>query len=245
MRWRGLSCVLIMLLGAGCAREEPPAGDPWSRVTGVPGEALGFEDQWEVTAGGNVGVKVSAHIRSAELARIDFDLENGDYAVLFNHGRTVRLMPEGPTEVDADRTLLLTYMLPFLGPDRLQAALDFFGVDTSRITHDHEWGGVQCMVIGLPPADSTAGDPVPAIFFDQKSGAVLRLITVDLSPIGVRVGDFRLFDHEERMGAQLPTRFETWAGGKLRSCLEQVSATHGAPQDVALFGIPSRPALQR
>ena len=208
MRWRLL---LIALICAGCAQEEPPTGDLWSRVTGVPGEQLGFEDLWEVTAGPNAGVKVAAHIRSAEMARLDFDLEEVDYSVLFNHGRTVRLMPEGPEEVAADRTMLLTYLVPFLGAPRLQAALESFGIDTSRVVYDYPWDGKRCMVVGLPPADSSVTNPLPAMFFDQATGAALRLITVDLSPLGVRVGDFRLFDHESRMGAQLPLRFETWS----------------------------------
>lgn len=240
MKWRLL---LIALICAGCAQENAPTGDLWSRVTGVPGGELGFEDRWEVTSGANAGVKVAAHIRSADLARLDFDIENADYSVLFNHGRTVRLLPEGPEEVAADRTMLLTYLVPFLGTQRLQAALESFGIDTQRIAYDHMWDGKRCMVVGLLPADSSTTDPVPAMFFDQSTGAALRLITVDLSPLGVRVGDFRLFDHEERSGAQLPVRFETWSNDRLRSRLVRVSAAHVPPQDVALFGIPARLAL--
>ena len=240
----GILMGVVLSLPMGCAREDRW----WGAVTGVPGDTLGFEDRWEATVQGKGGAMLEAHVCSAELARLDFSLEAGGYSVVFNHGRTVRVHPAPPREMLVDRTLLLTYMLPFMGRQRLGEALVALGIDSAQVAYGVEWEGHVCIRIGGAGSSSAGGDStpasggqapaVPAIYFDEETGAVLRLITVSNSPVGRRVGEFRLFGHQERRGAYLATRLETWSRKGLRSTLTRVSAEDGVTLPITLFEIP-------
>jgi len=243
-----------LLIGSGCDREADDS-DWWSLVTGVNGDSLGFEDRWETQEAGPPDLWIAAHIRSATLARLDASPVAGNYSVVYNDGRTIQLRPEPAIEVPIDRTLLLTYLLPFMGRARLGRVLVDLGIDTSRVRQDVLWEGRTCLVVGGGERDSAgqanwqntrggaAGVPdparaLPAIYFDQKSGAVLRLVTVAETPIGPRVGDFRLRGHTERRGAQLPAIFETYGAQGLRNRLARVTTQDTALQGVGLFAIP-------
>ena len=220
---------------AGCAGESDKW---WDLVTGVPGEALGFEDRWVASGSGRGGMAVAAHVQSVDLARLDFSLPGGGYAVVHNHGRTVQVHPDRWEEVAVDRTLFLTYQIPFLGRKRLVRMLTELGIDTEAVARDVSWEGHRCIVIG---ASGGTQPDVPAIYFDQETGAVLRLVTVTPSRIGTRVGDFRLFDHEQRAGAYLPKRFERWNSLGRRSRMERTAAREGVDHPTALFQMPTAP----
>ncbi len=249
-----IGLVATVVLGCGCQREAEPV-DWWMLVTGVEGDSLGFEDRWESQGAGPSGLWLAAHVRSGDLARLDASPSAGSYSVVYNHGRTVQVHPEPATEMPVDRTLFLTYLLPFMGAERLGAVLTEAGIDTSRITRDVNWDGRTCIVVGGGERD-TLGNPewrrsvagragvpeparaLPAIYFDQASGAVLRLITVAQTPIGPRVGDFRLRGHQPRRGARLPTVFETYGAKGLRNRLVRTTTRDTALQGVGMFAIP-------
>lgn len=249
-----LAAAAVVLLGTGCERETQPE-DWWTLVAGVPGDSLGFEDRWEPSGDGPAGLWLAAHVRSGDLARLDASPAAGSYAVVYNHGRTVQIHPEPAVEMPVDRTLFLTYLLPFMDRERLGAILTEAGVDTSRVRREVPWDGHTCIVVGGGERD-TLGNPewsrskggragvpdparaLPAIYFDQDSGAVLRLITVAQTPIGPRVGDFRLRGHQLRRGAQLPTILETYGAKGLRNRLIRTTTRDTALQGVGMFAIP-------
>ncbi|MCK4304104.1 MAG: hypothetical protein KAY24_07685, partial [Candidatus Eisenbacteria sp.] len=229
---------ILAVLAGGCGREgqEDRGTSWWAQVTGVPGDSLGFEDRWKAPGAGDRAVAFFAHIASADLARLDFSPTAGGIIIIYNHGRTVQIKPQPMEEMPVHRTLFLTYMLPFLGRERLGETLIVLGIDTTKVTRGVEWEGHRCLMVGGTEAVTSDGspeeahpsalrrkEPFPAIYFDEETGAVLRLVTVSLSPLGRRVGDFRLYDHKLRRGAWLPTRFETWGSKGLRSRLDQIA----------------------
>ncbi|MFC1572293.1 hypothetical protein ACFL6M_01720 [Candidatus Eisenbacteria bacterium] len=259
-----LLIVVFLAILPGCGGEggDGSKGDWWSRVTGIPGDALGFEDRWESCTQGKKPVSFASHVQSADLARIDFTRGTSTYSVIFNNGRTLRAENSDPHAIPVDRTLLLTYMLPYLGRARLGAALASLDIDTTRVVQGVEWNGHQCLVVGMGSANTStvtsAEDTatsesgaesregqVPLIYFDEETGAVLRLVTVAFSPIGKRVGDFRLYDHIQRGGAYLPTRFETWGKNGLRSCLKQASTRDGHEHPPTLFRFAFMPQRKK
>ena len=252
----GMLIILWVGIGllSGCGRDAPPQSW-WSRVTGFPGDSLGFEDRWETHGLGPAQLWLTTHIRSANLARMDTAPSGGSYTVVYNNGHTVRLKPEPVMEVSVDRTLLLTYLLPYLGRERLAPILEQMGIDTTVVEFDIAWEDYLCMRIGggedpaaasgewLQTGGGRAGVPDPkaarsAIYFDQDTGAVLRLITVADTPIGPRVGEFRLKGHEQRGGAYLPTALETYGAKGLRSALRRVGAEDHVRHPEQMFAIP-------
>ena len=249
--WIFLAAVTIaLLMSQGCGEQEVSW---WSRVTGFQGEGLGFDDFWEADYPPGQNLSFRARIRDGNLGRLDFSKTAGGYSVIFNNGRTVRFTPESE-DVAVDRTLFLLYMLPFLGPERLGKTLYDIGVDTALVVTDLNWGGRDCFVVGdslhieeparegaAPLAIRNTTERKPAIYFDAETGAVIRLITVDLTPIGVRLGDFRLFDHQLRQGVFLPTRFETHARNSgLRSRIRLTTSSDLKIHAKNLYTIPDK-----
>jgi len=180
----------------------------------------------------------------------------GSYRVVYNHGLTVRVKPEPVAEVSIDRTLLLAYLLPYLGRERLAPIFEQMGIDTTVVEFDIPWKDHLCLRVGggedptvpshewAQTAGGRAGVPDPkaarsAIYFDQETGAVLRLITVADTPMGPRVGEFRLKGHELRGGVHLPTALETYGSRGLRSALRRVTAKDHVPHPEQMFAIPS------
>ncbi|MBD3236383.1 MAG: deoxyribonuclease IV [Candidatus Eisenbacteria bacterium] len=240
--------VAASLLLGGCAREDRW----WDQVTGFTADSLGLIDRWEATVPGASGGELVARMASGELARLDFSADAGGYSIVYNHGRMVRMRPGPPQEMLTDRTLLLTYLVPFLGRARLGEALTALGIDTNQVAFDVEWQGRRCIRIGgaetahTPRASADSADAAeritaPAIYFAAETGAVLRLVTVSISPIGRRVGEFRLYDHRLCGDARLPQRLETWSPARLRSTLQLVESRRGEAIPAALFHLPPPP----
>jgi hypothetical protein len=246
-------CIVIgavTILGAGCGNEE---SSWWSRVTVTPDETLGFDDLWEADYPVGVNITFQARIMDGNLGRLDFSRAAGGYGVVYNNGRTVRIH-DGVDEVAVDRTLFLLYILPFMGQQRLGETLYQIGVDTSLVVSDIEWDGRSCFIVGdslhqeepirkdAKPLD-IGGDTnrKPAIYFDAETGGVVRLITVDTTPIGKRIGDFRLFDHQQRGGGWLPNRFETYSrGAGMRSRVRLSTHAEGKSHQKNLYTIPDK-----
>lgn len=258
-----LLCTMVvgaaLLLGAGCSQEDRW----WSQVTGFDGDSLGLVDRWEASVSGAARGEMIARVASGELIRLDFAAAAGGYSIVYNHGRMVRVRPDPPREMITDRTLLLTYLLPFLGRPRLGEALTALGIDTNQVAFDVTWEGQQCIRVGggdivaggaadaAPPVDADSSDSAPplraeqpaepAIYFDAETGAVLRLITVANSPIGRRVGEFRLAEHRCCGEAYLPRRLETWSPKRLRSTLQLVESHAGDAIPESVYNVPSPP----
>ncbi len=238
-RWM-IGVALAALLAAGCGEERTPA-PWWATVTGVAGDSLGFEDRWEISGAGRSGVGFTARVLDRDHARLDFSPAAGGYSIIYNKGRTARLKGGIYEDAPIDRTMLLTYLIPYLGGERLTSVLEMIGIDITRVTRDVAWAGHTCLRIGgSPAADSSASESElhPAIYFDQQTGAALRLVNVTESRMGTRVAEIRLFDHSRRRGAYLPTRLETWDPDELRSRLTRVSAREGSFSVPALYHIP-------
>jgi len=220
---------IISLTLAGCSEEEPQ--EWWSMVTGFSADSLGYDDYWTASVPAGKNISFRARISSGELGRLDFSPQAGGYTVIYNHGRMYRLMPR-QEEVKLERTVFLPYMIPFVGKEELGRILYQAGVDTSLVTPHIEWEGRLCTVVGDTlvaersmevgadaPPNISISDERPALYIDEATGAVVRMITVDVTDIGTRLGDFRLFDHELRNGAWLPKRFETWGPKGRRACM--------------------------
>lgn len=250
LSWICLVVVVTALMSSGCGTDETPW---WNKVTGVPGSSLGFDDLWEADYPPGKNITFQARIRDGNLGRLDFSRNAGGYGVIFNNNRTVRVNAE-TEEVPVDRTIFLLYMLPFLGHERLGEILTGIGIDTALVVTDVQWEGRACFIVGdslhleepvREDAKSLAiggqTDRKPAIYFDAETGAVLRLITVDTTPIGLRLGDFRTYDHQLRGGAWLPTRFETYArGAGLRSRVRQSTQADGRNHAKNVYTIPDK-----
>ncbi len=221
-----LTCVVLLSLD-GCSQEE--SGDWWSLVTSTEADSLGYDDYWIAVVPKGRNISFRARIADGQNGRLDFSRQAGGYSVIYSQGGMFRIMP-AVSEVNIDRTIFLPYMLPFIGKDRLRQILVDINVDTTVVCSHIEWEGHLCTIIGDSlKADQSMDigdgakpntpvrDQKPAFYFDEVTGAVVRLITVDETEAGIRLGDFRLFDHELRDGAWLPKRFETWNSRGMRS----------------------------
>ena len=221
-----LACVVLLSLD-GCGQEE--SGDWWSLVTSTEADSLGYDDFWVAMVPKGKNISFRARIADGQNGRLDFSRQAGGYSVIYNQGRMCRVMP-AVNDVNIDRTIFLPYMLPFVGKERLRQVFVDINIDTTVVYSHIEWEGHLCTVIGDSliaersmdigggaKPNTPARDQRPAFYFDEETGAVLRLITVDNTEAGIRLGDFRLFDHELRDGAWLPKRFETWNSRGMRS----------------------------
>ena len=114
-------------------------------------------------------------------------------------------------------------------PGRIKQALRQWRAGAPAIIDDHEVQMVQGTSDGRYPVD---------LYFDPKSGLLVRLVRYSESPLGLNPTQIDYADYREVAGVKMPFRWTvTWLSG--RSTIELTNVQPNVPIDAAKFAQPN------
>jgi hypothetical protein len=114
-------------------------------------------------------------------------------------------------------------------PGRIQQVLRQWRAGAPAIIDDHEVQMVQGTRDGRYPVD---------LYFDPKSGLLVRLVRYSESPLGLNPTQIDYADYREVAGVKMPFRWTiTWLSG--RSTIELTNVQPNVPIDAAKFAQPN------